>query len=357
MAEQFGWSKQFCGSVLSAFFAGYGATQVLGGQLSDKYGGSAVLAAGLAVWSLATALTPAAASAGTFAVLAARFLLGVGQGVAFPAIHALLAKRVPSKARSGAIGIIMACAHCGTAMGFGASPGIITSVGWAWTFYVFGAVALFFMEHCGMQLSQLGSFTLLPYLLQGAVGASAGLLADNLITKRGWRVRKVRVVMQVAGMMGPAVCLFAAAAPCSAHSPYVAAGLITVAMGLSALTCSGVSASHLDIAPRHAGVVFGVGNTAGTLAGLMAIPGIGLVLETTGSWSVAFGLAALHNVIGSLMWTLWVGDKPLPEDGGEPAALEPAKQQQQQPVLQNNVVPMPNFIIPSLQTEIKLKAA
>jgi len=323
MAEQFGWNKQFCGSVLSAFSLAHGATQVLGGQLSDKYGGSTVLAAGLAVWSVATALTPAAAAAGALPVLAARFLLGVGQGVAFPAIHALLAKRVPCKVRSGAIGMIMACAHCGTAMGFGASPGIITSLGWAWTFYAFGAAALiwlpcwallhkgsadssqalkaaaavttaavmtstgvqtasigttsavpisgeksellvavqqqhnqqkadrqaassrsasnsssssskpnvgfwplmrrkevwaisaaqytsawgyygllawlpqFFMEHCGMQLSQLGSFTLAPYLLQGAVGATAGLLADNLITKRGWRVRNVRIVMQV----------------------------------------------------------------------------------------------------------------------------------------------------------------
>lgn len=120
------------------------------------------------------------------------------------------------------------------------------------------------------------------------------------------------------------------------------------------LCAGGVSASHLDIAPRHAGVVFGVGNTAGTLAGLMAIPGIGLVLETTGSWSMAFGLAALHNVVGSVLWTLWVGDKPLPEDGGEAAATEPAKQQ---PVLQNNVVPMPSFIISSMQPEIKLKAA
>jgi len=55
----------------------------------------------------------------------------------------------------------------------------------------------FFMEHCGMQLSQLGSFTLLPYLLQGAVGASASLLADKLITKRGWKIRNVRILMQV----------------------------------------------------------------------------------------------------------------------------------------------------------------
>eukprot|EP00879_Flechtneria_rotunda_P001670 GHRR01001830.1.p1 GENE.GHRR01001830.1~~GHRR01001830.1.p1 ORF type:complete len:736 (+),score=278.53 GHRR01001830.1:328-2535(+) len=506
MAEQFGWDKQFCGAVLSAFFAGYGATQVWGGQLSDKYGGSAILAAGLAVWSLATALTPLAASAGTIPLLAARTLLGMAQGVAFPAMHALLAKQVPNKVRSGAIGIIMACAHCGTALGFGASPAIIDAMGWGWTYYLFGAAALlwlpfwiqlgrqksqqavkvaataiqqlqhtasaasnaligtaavspanvqcvpvsgssnsgvlfrpgtpvccsavatapdgrqvrdllpvptnmspqpaldaveqqhlqqqlqqqqqqqllamqaatvsiansissagssssskpnvgfwplmrrkevwaiavaqytagwgfygllawlpqFFIEHCGLQLSKLGGFTLAPYLLQAAVGASTGILADKLITERKWRVRHVRVLMQGAGMLGPAACLFAAASPASAHSPYLATGLITLAMGMSAMTSSGVSASHLDIAPRHAGVVFGVGNTAGTLAGLVAVPGLGYVLQHTNNWSLAFGLAAVHNVIGAVLWAKWVGDKPLPEDGSD--ALEPVQQ-------------------------------
>ncbi|KAF8061950.1 AMY1.2 [Scenedesmus sp. PABB004] len=485
MAEQYGWDKQFCGAVLSAFFAGYGLTQVLGGTLSDKYGGGAVLAAGLGVWSLATALTPLAASAGTVPLLGARTLLGMAQGVAFPAMHALLARHVPGKVRSGAIGIIMALAHCGTALGFGASPAIIDALGWGWTYYLFGGAALlwlpawlslgreraratagaaatvaaaaaaaaaaarggggaataaaaaaaggsnnvvrapglaaagavlctgdaargaagrggahplldaleqqhlvaqgaaaaqtqqtqqqqtqqtqqqaaggapnvgfwplmrrkevwaiavaqytagwgfygllawlpsFFLEHCGLQLSQLGGFTLAPYLLQAAVGASAGLLADNLLTKRRWAVRDVRVLMQVAGMLGPAACLFAAASPLSAHSPYMATGLITLGMGMSALTCSGVSASHLDIAPRHAGVVFGVGNTAGTLAGLVAVPGLGYVLQHTGNWSLAFGLAAAHNVVGAALWARWVGDRPLPEDGGEE---EPARQ-------------------------------
>jgi len=96
MAEQFGWNKQFCSIVMSAFFAGYGATQVWGGQLSDRYGGSAVLAAGLAIWSLATVLTPIAASLGTWQLLTARAVLGMAQGIAFPAIHALLAKKVSS---------------------------------------------------------------------------------------------------------------------------------------------------------------------------------------------------------------------------------------------------------------------
>ncbi|KAF6261531.1 major facilitator superfamily domain-containing protein [Scenedesmus sp. NREL 46B-D3] len=469
MAEQFGWNKQFCGAVLSAFFAGYGATQVLGGQWSDKYGGSAVLAGGLVLWSVATALTPFAAAWGTMPLLAARTLLGMGQGVAFPAMHALLVKHVPHKVRSGAIGIIMACAHCGTALGFGASPAIIDGMGWGWTYYLFGGAALlwlpfwlnmgkekakaaakaamaaatqqahqlqqraaaasahvmqsggstwyqagslataggaaalcssaaaqdavmpaarhapggtsrsahplldsiqqhdqqqqqqallqqraaaaaarsssnkvssssnpnvgfwplmrrkevwaiavaqymsgwgfygllawlpsFFIEHCGLQLSQLGGFTLAPYLLQAVVGASAGILADNLIVQRNWGIRDVRVLMQVAGMLGPAACLFAAASPLSAHSPYLATGLITVAMGMSALTCSGVSASHLDIAPRHAGVVFGVGNTAGTLAGLVAEEGIVNELLKHGGNTVADMLLQYC----SLMWQL-----------------------------------------------------
>jgi MFS family permease len=140
--------------------------------------------------------------------------------------------------------------------------------------------------------------------------------------------------LQVVGMLGPAACLFAAASP-FVHSPYVATGLITLGMGLSALTCAGVSASHLEVAPRHAGVIFGVGNTAGTLAGLVAVPGLGYVLQHTGNWSLAFGLAAVHNVIGALLWAKWVGDKPLPEDGppleGVSDAPATAPQQQQQP--------------------------
>lgn len=108
-----------------------------------------------------------------------------------------------------------------------------------------------------------------------------------------------------------------------------------------ASAAGGVSASHLDIAPRHAGVVFGVGNTAGTLAGLVAVPGLGYVLQHTGNWSLAFGLAALHNVVGAVLWALWVGDKPLPEDGGPVEAGEGGvatttngqQQQQQQPAV------------------------
>lgn len=54
-----------------------------------------MLAAGVALWSLFTLLTPEAAALGTAPLLAARVLLGVGEGIAFPAIHSMISRNVP----------------------------------------------------------------------------------------------------------------------------------------------------------------------------------------------------------------------------------------------------------------------
>jgi ACS family sodium-dependent inorganic phosphate cotransporter len=116
-------------------------------------------------------------------------------------------------------------------------------------------------------------------------------------------------------MLGPAGCLVASVSPLVNGSPEAAAALITLGLGMSALTLGAVSVSHLDIAPRHAGMVFGAGNTAATLAGLVSVPLTGWLLEHTGSWSLVFGLIAAHFVAGSIVWAAWVGDRPLPEDG------------------------------------------
>lgn len=155
---------------------------------------------------------------------------------------------------------------------------------------------------------------------QGLVGAGAGALADQLVTAGGWSVRSVRVGLQTAGMLGPAACLMAAVSPIVDGSAEAASALITVGLGLSALTLGAVSVNHLDIAPRHAGMVFGAGNTAATLAGLVSVPLTGWVLDRTGSWPLVFGLIGLHFVFGSAVWAAWVGDKPLTEDGPDDAA-------------------------------------
>ncbi len=124
----------------------------------------------------------------------------------------------------------------------------------------------------------------------------------------------MRVALQVVGMIGPATCLLLAVSPLVGTSPAVASSLITVGLGLSALSLGGVSVSHLDIAPRHAGVIFGAGNTAATLAGFISVPVTGFVLQATESWPLVFGITALNYVVGAVVWSLWVGDSVLPED-------------------------------------------
>ena len=77
MSEDLGWAPDKQGLILSSFFVGYLLTQILGGQLADKYGGKAVLAIGVLVWSVSTLFTPPAAAAGFAVLIAARIAMGV----------------------------------------------------------------------------------------------------------------------------------------------------------------------------------------------------------------------------------------------------------------------------------------
>jgi ACS family sodium-dependent inorganic phosphate cotransporter len=383
MAPEFGWSKTFEGVVLSSFFIGYSATQLLGGQLADRFGGKPVLAAGLAAWSAATFITPLAARAGAPQLLLARVALGLGEGVAFPAVHAVIARNVPQRKQSTAVGAVTAASYCGAAMAFLLVPTVIENFGWAASFEGFGAAALlwlplwlplrlappaplparatplpwraeaaaawaelspllrtrpvlalcaaqycgsyglygliswlptFFSEQYGVALADLPALTVAPYLLQGAVGLAAGGAADALLAAGVPRLA-VRRRMQAAGMLLPAMALVAAASPAAAGSPAAGAALVDIGLAASALTLAGVSVNHLDVAPRHAGAVFGAGNTAATLAGLVAVPLTGAVLDATGSWVIVFGLTAAHYVVGAAVFWTWAAAEPLPEDG------------------------------------------
>ena len=66
--------------------------QVAGGVWADRFGGKRVLGLGVVWWSLATVLTPLAARTSLPVLLAARACMGVGEGVAMPAMNNLLSK-------------------------------------------------------------------------------------------------------------------------------------------------------------------------------------------------------------------------------------------------------------------------
>ena len=142
MQEQFGWSDSQVGFIFSSFYIGYMLTMALGGYLSDKFGGKLVLGYGVVMWSIFTILTPLAAHNGFFALFIMRVLMGIGEGVTFPAWQSLYARWIPFKERTRAIAFTNSGISIGTIIGYIGTQMLMISLGWEWAFYIFGIVGL-----------------------------------------------------------------------------------------------------------------------------------------------------------------------------------------------------------------------
>lgn len=140
LAHQFGYDSAAQGVVLSAVFWGYIWTQLAGGWMADRFGGHRVLAAGVAIWSLATFIMPPAAAASFSALLATRVLLGLGEGVNFPSIHSLTSRWTLPSERARVLSVNYSGMYVGTVLALSVSPLIIRAFGWPALFYISGAL-------------------------------------------------------------------------------------------------------------------------------------------------------------------------------------------------------------------------
>jgi MFS transporter, ACS family, solute carrier family 17 (sodium-dependent inorganic phosphate cotransporter), other len=144
LAHAKGYSEAERGLVLSSFFWGYLWFQLPGGLFADRFGGKRVLGAGVALWSIATFLTPiATASFGLLLLM--RAALGVGEAVNFPAIHSIAARWAPATERARAISLHLSGTALGTIIALLASPPIIIAFGWEAVFYISGLVGLLWL--------------------------------------------------------------------------------------------------------------------------------------------------------------------------------------------------------------------
>jgi ACS family sodium-dependent inorganic phosphate cotransporter len=67
----------------------------------------------------------------------------------------------------------------------------------------------------------------------------------------------------------------------------------------------GFAINHMDIAPRHAGTLMGITNTAGTIPGIIGVYVSGLILASTGSWALVFQLAAGITLFGLVFYLIF----------------------------------------------------
>lgn len=139
---EFSWSSGTQGIVLSSFFYGYIITQLPGGFLALKCGGKNLFGLGILSTAVLTLLTPVAARASVGLLVALRVLIGLCEGVVFPANHAVWTKWAPPLERSKLATIAVSGAHIGTVVAMPLSGVLAQHLGWASVFYVFGCMGI-----------------------------------------------------------------------------------------------------------------------------------------------------------------------------------------------------------------------
>ncbi len=128
IAKEFALSKTAMGWVFSAFTIAYALGQFPGGWLGDRIGPRKVLTVIMFWWAIAAVSTGAAA--GLISLLAARFLLGLGEAGAFPVATRGMQLWFPKGER----GRIQGITHCFSRFAVAVTPfvavGIMSAFGW-----------------------------------------------------------------------------------------------------------------------------------------------------------------------------------------------------------------------------------
>ena len=177
-----------------------------------------------------------------------------------------------------------------------------------WGTYVLLAwLPTYFNKGLGVDFAAVGIYTMIPYLFSFLSLNLGGWLADKMI-QRGMETTRVRKLMQGVGFGGFAAVL---AVVGYVDSLVLAIALMSLGNFFGGAMSGGFGVNHLDIAPRGAGMIMGLSNTAATIPGIVGVYVSGLILDATGSWVLVFQTAAGVLTFGMVFYLLFASSKQL----------------------------------------------
>jgi ACS family glucarate transporter-like MFS transporter len=147
--QQFRLSTQTLGWILSAFVLGYAFFQVPGGWLADRFGPRVVITGAILWWSIFSAMTAIAprlpfarwfGTAWSFAIV--RFLIGLGEGAAFPNANKIVSSWMAATQRGIGNSMFLAGIGLGGVLTPILIAGIMRKWGWQVSFYVCGCIGI-----------------------------------------------------------------------------------------------------------------------------------------------------------------------------------------------------------------------
>ena len=356
LSGEFHWSEADYANIITAFQAAYAASYFLLGRLVDRFGAKAGFAVAFMIWSIAQIAHGFARSLGGF--MAARVLLGLGEGGAYPAGLTAVAQWFPKNERAFATGIVNAGINIGAVLTPILVPVLVLTLGWRSAFVLTGIASLvwlagwlfayrapqqavpeeysstvrfhwsailrrkeawaygiakfiidpifwmflfwlpdFFAKRYGLDLKSFGPPLVAIYVLSDLGNIAGGWFSSHLM-KRGLSTNDARKTTML-------VCAFLATpvvVTMQAQSLWVATGILGLAVAAHQAFSVNLFTFPSDVfPPRAAGSVIGFGGMLGAIGGMLIAQFTGWVLGTFHTYAPLFALAASAYLVALLV--------------------------------------------------------
>lgn len=340
----------------SAFFWSYVVLQIPVGWLAERYGAHRILAAGLAVWAIATMLIGLASTLAMLLIL--RLLLGLGESAAFPGTSKILAAAVPIERLGAANGFCAFAYSIGPAIGIMGGGLLIDHVGWRGMFVVFGICSLlwllpwsvtrlpslanarrqqdedtpswsqvlrqrgmwgtglglfsnnylfyfmliwlpdYLVKERGFSMHEMEAWGTASYFVNGFAALFIGWAIDRYVQRRGSPNLAYKAVLFVA----QAGCIVGMLMLGLGSRPVAIVGLFAVMFLIGASSAGVYTMSQILAGPRAAGRWVGIQNSVGNMSGAVAPWVTGVIVDRTGHFTLAFVTAAVVSALGIYCW-------------------------------------------------------
>ena len=375
MKPELGWDDSAKGTILSSFFIGYLVMQVLGGLLANRFGGRNVFLWAVLIWSIFTVATPFAAYSSFSMLIFTRFMVGFGEGAAFPAVYSLINAWMRRDEVSSSIGFMSAASTTGTIFSLIVAGLIIKSFGWPFVFYLFGSFgfiwALFWIlkipnraippedrsEEAENSTKSPTPWKLLfthpSVLCLYAVAMAGAMISYTLVTwMPSYFADTFKLSTAEAGLYSllPFVMItFTTVAAGIIGDRLIRRGTPTlkvrkgltyigfafsglflvlltqvgglwpavICMSLSfaalGIAVPGYSAIPVELMPKHGDILYGFLAGSGSLASIPTIKLTGVILDRTGSYDQTFLIMAAASAIGLIVFGIFARNDPIYE--------------------------------------------
>ncbi|MBV9594823.1 MAG: MFS transporter [Actinobacteria bacterium] len=194
-------------------------------------------------------------------------------------------------------------------------PVTLTDFCYGWMLWVYLIwMPSFFSKQYGLGLRKSALFTTMT-LIGGVFGDYlGGALCDAILRRTGNLLRSRRAGL-IVGFSGSALCVLPVL---FVHSLALDTACLAAAFFFLELCNSPLWAIPMDIAPRHSGAASGLMNTGFGVAGVIAAPVFGFVVDRAG-YPSALAVSAVLLVLGLLTVRL-IDTRPLRHPDASPAA-------------------------------------